>query len=149
MLNAKGMVELGDVTYRIAEVGRGNYQATRVSDNVRMGTFRTFPRLSLKVEDAGEGVLFAVARTAFMQGKTNRFRHGGRESMFGAEAAAAVARHLSHWRSWHNQVSLSMFKGMWRGVFPLLAPSVGAISLANVDMPFAASGMFGEVRVDS
>jgi len=65
------MVQFGETTYRIAEVSRGRYEAFRILDDVRMGTFETTPTLRVNAQGTDEKVLFAVARTALMQAKTS------------------------------------------------------------------------------
>jgi hypothetical protein len=72
MINAKGMVQLGAATYRIGEVSPGRYEAIRILDDVRMGTFETLPVLSVEAEGTGEVTLRAIARAALIQGKTSR-----------------------------------------------------------------------------
>src|SRR5689334_22635678 len=48
MSKIKGMVQFGDLTYRIVKVRSGAYDAIRILDEVRIGTFQTTPRLSLQ-----------------------------------------------------------------------------------------------------
>jgi hypothetical protein len=125
MFNAKGMVQYEEATYRIAEISQGRYQAVRVSDDVRMGTFETLPFLRVDAKDLGDGVLRGIARVAFMQGKTRGIKAGvvgesvvkvDTNELAPFEVAAALARHGSA-RSWYNPLNLSMFAAsMWGGM---------------------------------
>jgi hypothetical protein len=135
MLNAKGMVQLGDATYRIAEVGRGRYHAIRILDDVRIGTFETLPMLRVKAEATEEKVLFAVARLALMQGKTSWPRTSATASGSFVEpgvTSSAVCQPVTDVkvcsradvqvlprrrssRTWLNAPSLAIFARLWRG----------------------------------
>jgi hypothetical protein len=134
MFNAKGMVQFGEATYRIAEVSRGNYQAIRVSDNVRMGTFETLPVLRVKTEAIGESLLLAIAHSAFMQGKTRRspstmVDECARELAARVEARSAVpAATPPPLSPWTSPFAPATWERVWRGMFPLLPPDKCAIA---------------------
>jgi hypothetical protein len=141
MFIAKGMVQFGEATYRIAEVGRGRYEAIRISDDVRMGTFETVPTLRVKAEGADEKVLLSVARTALMQAKTSWLASGpffernvtssaDGKAVTGVEVrASAPARVKVLCRSPEGRLSgqgQAIFARLWRGIFPLDQPRVAA-----------------------
>ena len=132
MFNSRGMVQFGEETYRIAEVGRGKYEAFRILDNVRIGTFETTPSLRVNAPGADERVLFAVARTALMQAKTTWPAIRPMADGAAMSTAAAVVRrrattrvlprHRSS-RPWFNS-ERAMFVRLWRRMLPLPQPAV-------------------------
>jgi hypothetical protein len=74
MSDIKGMVQFESLTYRIVKVRRATYDAIRILDDVRIGTFQTVPRLSVYPTGTDDAVLRAVAMMAIMQATTSWLR---------------------------------------------------------------------------
>ncbi len=74
MSSIKGMVQFGSLTYRIVKVRRATYDAIRILDEVRIGTFQTVPRLLVRATETDDTVLRAVATIAIRQARTSWLR---------------------------------------------------------------------------
>ena len=96
MSKIKGMVQFGDLTYRIVKVRSGAYDAIRILDEVRIGTFQTTPRLSLQAAGADTTELRAVAMVAMRQAKVSWFRRG---AVTPAVAPGVASTVVAHWPS--------------------------------------------------
>jgi hypothetical protein len=71
MSTSMGMVHVMGSTYRIARVTPGLYEAVRVKDDVRVGTFSSRPPMRLSVEACELQLLAEIAHAAFRQAKTS------------------------------------------------------------------------------
>lgn len=69
------MVQVFGRTYRIVRVTPGSYEAVRLSDDVRMGTFSTQPPMRLSAETCDERLLGEIAHAALRQARTSWSRH--------------------------------------------------------------------------
>lgn len=69
----KGMVQVAGSTYRVVRIEKGHYEAIRILDDVRVGSFRCRPSVSVEVTPFGieAGLLKAIARAAVQEGKTS------------------------------------------------------------------------------
>jgi hypothetical protein len=74
MSDIKGMVQFESLTYRIVKVRRATYDAIRILDEVRIGTFQTVPRLTVHATGTDDAVLRAVATMAMRQATTSWLR---------------------------------------------------------------------------
>jgi hypothetical protein len=74
MSDIKGMVLFESLTYRIVKVRRATYDAIRILDEVRIGTFQTVPRLSVHPTGTDDAVLRAVAMMAMRLARTSWLR---------------------------------------------------------------------------
>lgn len=66
-----GMVQVQGSTYRIARVTPGLYEAIRLSDDVRVGTFSNHPPMRLHAECCDQHLLLEIAHAALRQAKTS------------------------------------------------------------------------------
>ncbi len=69
MPDVKGMVQVGGATYRIVKVAKGKYDVVRILDEVRVGTFETFPRVKVEPVGVPEKLLMEITLTALKQAK--------------------------------------------------------------------------------
>lgn len=71
MQTVKGMVQVGGTTYRIERLSGGDYQAVRIADDQRVGTFRSFPRLLITTTSIHPVVMYEIAQAAIRAAKTS------------------------------------------------------------------------------
>jgi hypothetical protein len=71
MSTVMGMVQVLGTTYRIARITSGVYEAIRLSDDLRVGTFSTRPPMRLAAEACEEILLLEIAHAALRQAKTS------------------------------------------------------------------------------
>ena len=71
MTTSMGMVQVLGSTYRISRVTPGTYEAIRLSDDLRVGTFSTRPPMRLAAEACDERLLLEIAHAALRQAKTS------------------------------------------------------------------------------
>ena len=69
--NVKGMVLVAGTTYRIEQLGPGNYQAVRIVDDARVGTFQSQPQLSVTSCQIEPALMYEVAWTAIRGARTS------------------------------------------------------------------------------
>ena len=74
MKGVKGMVQVGGKTYRIAKLARGQYEAIRIMDDVRVGTFQSEPKLNVRPEGIDVGLMVEIALAAVKGGKITWLR---------------------------------------------------------------------------
>ena len=67
----KGMVTLGTETFRIERLASRHYAVIRVSDDLRLGTFRTGGGLHVRAENFDALELEKIAREAIHAGRTS------------------------------------------------------------------------------
>jgi hypothetical protein len=68
----KGMVQVAGVTYRVVRVAPKAYDAVRLLDDTRIGSFRTVPTIEITAANGVEpAVIFAIARAAIQGAKTS------------------------------------------------------------------------------
>jgi hypothetical protein len=65
------MVQVSGGTYRVVRLGEGYYEVVRLLDDVRVGTFRSLPELTVEVQGIDEGLMQAIARAAIQKAKTS------------------------------------------------------------------------------
>jgi len=66
-----GMVQVLGNTYRITRVTPGTYEAVRLSDDLRVGTFSSRPPMRLAAEACAESLLVEIAHAARRQARTS------------------------------------------------------------------------------
>lgn len=66
-----GMVQVLGSTYRIARITPGTYEAVRLSDDLRVGTFSSRPPMRLAAEACDEHLLLEIAHAALRAAKTS------------------------------------------------------------------------------
>jgi hypothetical protein len=71
MHTVKGMVQVVGKTYRIVRLAPGHYEAVRLLDDVKVGTFRSFPQLEILSAHIEEDILREIARAAIQGAKTS------------------------------------------------------------------------------
>lgn len=71
MSTITGMVQVEGNTYRIVRVTPGRYEAVRISDNQRVGTFSSQPPVRLAPEACDERLLLEIAHTALRRARTS------------------------------------------------------------------------------
>jgi hypothetical protein len=69
MLGVEGMVQVAGITCRIVRLRHGYYEAVRILDDVRVGTFTTEPRLVVTGAAIEEPVMSLIARSALRSAK--------------------------------------------------------------------------------
>lgn len=67
----KGMVQVLDVTYRITRVAPGNYQVTRISDEICAGSFCCGQTLEVRALGVDDALMRVIAAAAVQRGKTS------------------------------------------------------------------------------
>lgn len=67
----KGMVQVDGATYRVVRLSEGYYEVVRLLDDVRVGTFRSLPELTVEVQGIDEDLMQAIARVAIQRAKTS------------------------------------------------------------------------------
>ena len=67
----KGMVSWGDATYRIERIAPATYALVRISDDVRVGTFRTGKTIETKAQGIDPLLCEKLARAAVQNAKTS------------------------------------------------------------------------------
>ena len=60
----KSLIRVGNVTYRIARLSYGNYEVVRILDDVRMGTFRSYPCLTVTSASIHPSFILKIAQAA-------------------------------------------------------------------------------------
>jgi hypothetical protein len=65
----KGMVQVAGTTFRIVRIERGHYEAVRILDDTRLGSFWSEPNFAVS-ECVDRELLREVARCAIQGGKT-------------------------------------------------------------------------------
>jgi hypothetical protein len=71
----KGMVSWGDATYRIERIAPATYAIVRISDDVRVGTFRTGKTIETKAQGIDQSLFDKLARAAVQTAKTSWVKH--------------------------------------------------------------------------
>lgn len=71
MSTSMGMVQVFGNTYRIARIAPGTYEAVRLIDDLRVGTFSSRPPMRLAPEACDERVLLEIAHAALRSAKTS------------------------------------------------------------------------------
>ncbi len=71
MHTVKGMVQVAGKTYRIVRLAPGQYEAVRILDDVRVGTFRSAPQLEITSVHIEQAVMREIARAAIQGAKTS------------------------------------------------------------------------------
>lgn len=71
MSKITGMVQVEGNTYRIVRVTSGKYEAVRLSDDLRVGTFSSQPPARLAPEACDERLLREIAHVALRQARTS------------------------------------------------------------------------------
>jgi hypothetical protein len=60
----KSLIRFGNVTYRIARLSYGNYEVVRILDDVQMGTFRSYPCLTVTTASIHPSFILKIAQAA-------------------------------------------------------------------------------------
>jgi hypothetical protein len=71
MHTVKGMVQVAGKTYRIVRVAPGHYEAVRILDDARVGSFRSFPQVEVTSAQIEEAIVREIARAAIQGAKTS------------------------------------------------------------------------------
>jgi hypothetical protein len=71
MRTVKGMVQVVDCTYRIVRLEKGIYEAVRILDDVRVGSFSGALGVAVTPYCIERGLMEAIARAAIHGGKTS------------------------------------------------------------------------------
>ena len=71
------MVSVSGLTYRIAPAEGGGYDAVRVLDDVRMGSFKSHPPLYVTSTLGGDPLLRLIAQAAIRKAQTRWTTAGG------------------------------------------------------------------------
>lgn len=74
MQAVKGMVQVGSMTFRIARVGAGIYEAVRILDDARVGTFQSSP-LKVLTHEIEYEVMRKIALSAMHEAKVSWVGH--------------------------------------------------------------------------
>jgi hypothetical protein len=67
----KGMVQVDGYTYRVSRLAAGHYEVTRILDDLRVGTFKTVPPMTVNVQGIDETLMLQIARAAIHGAKTS------------------------------------------------------------------------------
>ena len=70
MASVKGMVQVAGTTYRICRTS-GHYEAIRILDDQRVGTFITQPKLSITSTSIEPPIMMEIALCAMKKGHTS------------------------------------------------------------------------------
>jgi len=65
------MISVSGKTYRIVSLGKGAYDAVRLLDDLRIGTFGHAPSSPVNSAIGGESLLRQIAETAMRSAKTH------------------------------------------------------------------------------
>jgi hypothetical protein len=65
------MVQVAGTTYSVVRLGEGHYEVVRLLDDLRVGTFRSVPPVTVEVQGIEEGLMQAIARAAIQGAKTS------------------------------------------------------------------------------
>jgi hypothetical protein len=71
----KGMVSVGDNTYRLERLQNGFYEVIRLSDEVMVGRFAVEHKVRLEPLEVEPSLLRRIAREAIQRGKTSWVSH--------------------------------------------------------------------------
>jgi hypothetical protein len=71
------MVSVSGLTYRIIPVEGGGYEAVRLLDDVRIGSFRSLPALDVTSAIGGSKLLRRIAQAAIQRAQTRWTRKAG------------------------------------------------------------------------
>jgi hypothetical protein len=71
MQAVKGMVQVAGTTYRIVRLGQGQYDVVRILDDLKVGSFRSFPRVEVTSSSIEPVLMREVARAAIQGAKTS------------------------------------------------------------------------------
>lgn len=71
MRTVKGMVQVAGTTYRVVRLAEGCYEAIRLLDDGRVGTFRSSPRLEVLSSAIEPALMLAIGRAAVHGAKTS------------------------------------------------------------------------------
>ena len=71
MQAVKGMVQVAGTTYRIVRQGQGQYDVVRILDDLKVGSFRSFPRVEVTSSSIEPVLMREVARAAIQGAKTS------------------------------------------------------------------------------
>lgn len=69
------MVSWGDATYRIERIAPATYAIVRISDDVRVGTFRTGKTIETRAQGIEQSLCDKLARAAIQTAKTSWVKH--------------------------------------------------------------------------
>ena len=67
----KGMVQVAGTTYRIVRIEPRVYDAVRIADDFKVGTFRAGPRLEIDRSEIEPNLMREIARVAIQKAKTS------------------------------------------------------------------------------
>ncbi len=70
MQSVKGMVQVAGTTFRIVRVGPGLYDAIRIADDMRVGTFQTAP-IKVLTQEVEPELMREIALAAVHEAKTS------------------------------------------------------------------------------
>jgi hypothetical protein len=70
-MRVKGMVQVLGATYRVVRVEKGSYEVIRLTDDVRVGLFRTVPRPEVISTALATEVMNEIVRAAIHGAKTS------------------------------------------------------------------------------
>lgn len=68
----KTLIRFGNVTYRIGRLSRGQYEVVRILDDVRLGTFESYPSLTVTSSSIHPSFILRIAQAA-MRGASPSF----------------------------------------------------------------------------
>jgi hypothetical protein len=71
MQAVKGMVLVNGATYRIVRLASAHYDIVRISDDTKVGAFKSAPRLEVTAASIDHGLVREIARTAIQGAKTS------------------------------------------------------------------------------
>lgn len=71
MQTVKGMVQVGGTTYRIERLNAGDYLVVRITDDARVGTFQSTPRLLVTSTHIEPTLMYEIAQSAIRAAKTS------------------------------------------------------------------------------
>ena len=60
----KTLIRFGNVTYRIGRLSRGQYEVVRILDDVRLGTFESYPSLTVTSSRIHPSFILKIAQAA-------------------------------------------------------------------------------------
>lgn len=71
MQAVKGMVQVAGTTYRIVRLGQGQYDVVRILDDLKVGSFCSFPRVEVTSSNIEPVLMREIARAAIQGAKTS------------------------------------------------------------------------------
>ena len=71
MQAVKGMVQVAGTTYRIVRLGQGQYDVVRILDDLKVGSFVSFPRVEVTSSSIEPVLMREIARAAIQGAKTS------------------------------------------------------------------------------